>query len=195
MKTTLRVLVAMAVLAISHQAQALTLLPTEATCSSDPSIPCLLASGTDQSQDDINAAIDSLIGDATVLYKSTQSTGAEVGPYVGQYDTVYGTLDPASAQISYTNPDPISSDPVYVLIKDGKIADSGVAWYLYDVSGWNGTETLDFSGFFLGNQGKISHVSIYGTVSTVPDGGSTLTLLGSALFAFGVVARRFRKTY
>ena len=79
--------------------------------------------------------------------------------------------------------------------KDG--ADHDPVWYLWDLSaaglGWNGTDTLDI-GVLWPEQGAISYVGIYGGGSepeAVPEGGSTVILLGSALLGVGFFRRRF----
>jgi hypothetical protein len=124
-----------------------------------------------------------------LLYKSTQSDGSEDGTFAGSYATAYGTLATASAAITYTGGAWINSDPVYALIKDGNLG-----WYLYSLK-WNGTDEIDFSGYFGGNQGKISHVSLFGknTSNRVPDGGATVALIGASMAGLGLIARR-RKT-
>lgn len=150
-----------------------------------------LASGTDQSQNDINTAIAAWASDGTLLYKSTQSDGSELGSFSDSYNTTYGTLTTASAIIAYDGPTAINSNPVYALIKDGQLpATGGNTWYFYQINGWNGTDSIDFSGYFTGIQGKISHVSLYGTSSNVPDGGSTLVLVGLAIAGLGLARRK-----
>ncbi len=145
-----------------------------------------LASGTDSSQSAINTKIAAWASPATLLYKSTQGTGSsEDGSFEDSYNTTYGTLTLASAIIAYDGPTAINSNPVYALIKDGNLG-----WYFYGINNWNGTDSIQFSGYYGGNQGKISHVSIYGTHSNVPDGGSTLALVGLAIAGLGLARRK-----
>jgi hypothetical protein len=140
------------------------------------------------SQNDANEAIAAALGITEadfrdlLLYKSTQADGAEEGPWAASYGTSYVGSPTAYARISWIGaPHPfIVADPVYAYIKDGNL---NPGWYFFDITGWNGMDAVEFSGFFGANQGKISHVSIYGTEGQhqVPDGGSVAALLGIAL--------------
>jgi len=86
----------------------------------------------------------------------------------------------------------VYADPVYFLVKDGSTnAHPGLpAWYLFDISSWNGRETITLQNFWP-NGGSISHVAIYGTAKSVPDGGLTLVLLGGALVGLEILRRKF----
>lgn len=178
MKTGLRALFGLAIVLgvpFSLMAGTITLSPTSTR---------IVLYGTDQS----NAVIEDKIADfinnpaISVLYKAEQKTGTpETGSFAGSYQTQFDVsgLENASARVTYVG-GPVIGNPSYAAIKDGKIQDSGVTWYLFDLTGWNGTDTIDFTGFFAGNQGRISHVEILGTVP-VPDGGLTVILLGLAV--------------
>jgi hypothetical protein len=95
--------------------------------------------------------------------------------------------DPQNALIDYISGPSISGfDEVYLYVKDGN---QDPAFYIFDISTWNGTADLDLQGFWPGN-GAISHVAIYaGGTTSVPDGGATLVLLGTALAGLGVVRK------
>ncbi len=82
-----------------------------------------------------------------------------------------------------------------VLIKDGTIQGSGEVYKFYGVSP---DETIIGSGDVtladVGQNGRmISHISFFGSPGgSVPDGGTTVMLLGAALGSLGM-ARRFLK--
>jgi hypothetical protein len=172
------------ILALSSQAHAaaVSLTPDIVACGSPV---CLEAIGFGGEPNDEIAALG-----VTLLYKDNVS-GIEDGPFQDVYETTYGNdtgLPLASAKISYVGgiaDNPIIGSPMYALIKDGNLA-----WYLFDITGWNGTDDIAFYSFYGGKQGKISNVGVYGTEGGVPDGGSTAMLVGMALVALAAVRRR-----
>ena len=191
MKATLKVLLAAVIVlaaAVPAQAGTIFLTPSIAACG----VPvCLVASGPENSgwsnPDNI-----------PVLYKANRGAGEE-GAYATSYATSFSTSPAgAGAIISYTGAPAINSAPVWAYIKDGN-ADPN--WYLYNITGWNGTDTIDFSGYFVkpptNNGGipdafQVSHVTIYGYSQSVPDGGSVMMMLGAALMGLAGF-RRFVK--
>jgi VPDSG-CTERM motif len=79
-----------------------------------------------------------------------------------------------------------------VLIKDGAGGQPGDQLYrFYDVSADEalvGSGTVSFAD--IGRNGfNISHISFFGCAGAVPDGGTTVMLLGAALGALGMVRR------
>jgi hypothetical protein len=175
------------VFGMSFQAEALTITPATAPCGTPT---CLFATGNDTSQDDINDALAALGIPGPELYKQNVGEATDSGAFAGSYTTTFQNTptEPAGATIVWDGaPDPfINSDPVYLLIKDGKLGDP--AWYLYSLD-WDGMETITLSGFWEGAQGSISHVAIYGTATSVPDSGSIAMLLGMALMGLAGVRR------
>jgi hypothetical protein len=150
-----------------------------------------LASGPETSQAQINTIIAPLIGSAVQLYKD--EGGTDSGSYASSYQTTYGSpgLLDEDFTITYVGAPAISANPVYLLVKDGN---HNPAWYLYDITGWNGTDVIQGENFWP-QRGGISHVTIYGTPGTppppsVPDGGATLLLLGSAVAGLGLIRRK-----
>jgi protein with PEP-CTERM/exosortase system signal len=125
----------------------------------------------------------------TAAYKSDQG-GPDSGSFASSYNTAYSNTetDPQDASITYNSGQPvITGNPIFLLVKDGNHIP---IWYIFDISGWNGMETIDLRGFWP-DGGAISHVSIYTPGGTrVPDGGSTLALLGLALTSIGLLRRK-----
>jgi hypothetical protein len=141
--------------------------------------------------DDIAAVIGQAPGTLTELYKRNVDDGSPTGPFAGSYVTTFTpSTDPNGALIDYIGGPSITSSAKYLFVKDGA---NDPAWYLFNISGWNGTEDLVLEGFWP-NQGGISHIAIYGGGGQqnqgVPDGGATLALLGLALSAIAMVRRK-----
>ena len=141
--------------------------------------------------DNPNAEVVSLVTGNTVqeLYKQDQGVSDE-GPFASSYNTEFSNepLDPEDATITYVASMPfISGSPLYLLVKDGK---QNPIWYLFDITGWNGQDDIEMTGFWP-QQGAISHVSLYGP-SPVPI-PAAVWLLGSGLLGLVGIRRRFKK--
>lgn len=131
------------------------------------------------------AAIGGSLG--TEQYKQNVG-GSEEGPLAGSYQTTFSNTanDPSNASIVWTG-GAFLTGQTYLFVKDGN---QSPAWYLFDLTAleWDGQETLNLSGFWPGN-GAISHVSLFGGFSTVPE-PATLSLLGIGLFGLAALRRR-----
>jgi hypothetical protein len=160
-------------------------------------LPITPASGpvwTGTKNSNLNAnAIEGVVGtslDLTELYKQNVG-GGESGGFASSYVTTFfnSASDPSGALIDYTSGPAISGyEELYLYVKDGN---HQPAFYVFDISQWNGTDDLTLSGFWPQN-GAISHVTILGggTSKNVPDRGATVALLGLALGAIGLVRRK-----
>jgi hypothetical protein len=164
------------VLATSLPARALTITPI-----SDP-----VLIGNQNSQEALTGILDDYFAglglNVDLLYKSDQG-GSDSGPAASWYNTEYFNTpaDPQEAVITWQSGSPFiaNSSPIYLLVKDGRHVP---AWYLFNISGWNGTEEIRLDNFWA-QSGAISNVGIYGGATAVPDGGSMAMLLGMALLA------------
>jgi hypothetical protein len=158
-----------------------------------PSNPAPFLTTNLNSQSQIDALINATLNpDPTLVYKQNQG-GPETGSFAASYSTSFFNTptDPQDATISYVSGPDIktSFSNIYLLVKDGN---QTPAAYLFNISSlWNGTDPLVMTGFWP-QQGAISHVSIYASGSgsaQVPDGGTTVMLLGSALAGLGALRR------
>ena len=172
----------LAALVATSAAFAITITPATTT----------VAFGDQNSQSQIDGAIAPFLGTSTLLYKQDVG-GPESGSLAGSYQTVFANTpgDPADATITYVG-GPIVDPVAFLLVKDGNMSP---AWYLFNLSGlgWTGTQTLELTGFWP-DQGAISHVSLYGgsveQTPGVPDGGSSVAMLGLGLCGVAWLRRR-----
>ncbi len=144
--------------------------------------------GNENNNQDVLDAIDLLHPDLIELYKADQvndNPPDESGSFMDDYTTEFDPAnDPEDAWITHDGPDSISCGSCFALIKDGNATP---AWYLFDISDWDGTEDLHFENFWTG-QGAISHVSILAPIP-VP---AAVWLFGSGLLGLVGIARRKR---
>lgn len=136
----------------------------------------------------------------SLLYKSdfnllTFGFGVDSGTYASSYTTRFADtiFDPSDARIEYDGGADIDCPSCYLAIKDGN---QTPAYYFYDLSAWNGRETLSLQNFWP-SKGAISHISIWGRLTSTPPPTSvpepsTLALFGLGLLAVGLARRRKR---
>ncbi len=143
----------------------------------------------------INAIIFGIMGtEYTELYKSNHSKGysqgIDEGSLAGSYNTIFDNTinDPTEATIGWNNGTPHILPIAYLLVKDGKATP---AWYLFKLNNWDGQDSIELLNFWPGPGGAISHVSLYGKSTSVPE-PTTLLLLGSGLLALGILRRKFK---
>jgi hypothetical protein len=142
------------------------------------------------------------LGSLSLLYK-TEVGGQDSGPFAGSYNTTYTNTanDPSGAIISYTGLPALvpSANPLYLYVKDGN---ASPAYYVINVSAWNGMEDLVLQNFWP-QQGAISNLQLLGGITAgeipprdidvpgVADGGSTVLLLGTGLMVLALLRRKF----
>lgn len=121
------------------------------------------------------------------LYKQNVGEGFDSGSFAASYETLFDNEpnDPMDATITYVGGAYITGSPLYLYVKDGA---SNPAFYIFDISNWNGIETIYLNNFWP-NRGAISHVTILGKVSAVPE-PATLILLGLGLLGIAGFRRK-----
>ena len=113
-------------------------------------------SGSENNTPAILQAISGWIGTDTEAYKDDEGK-SENGSAKQWYSTTYNR-DLSRAEIVWDGTtDPYITGPSYLLVKGGK---QKPAWYLFDISSWDGMATISLSGFWPG-KGSISHISIF----------------------------------
>jgi len=184
------VVVANAVMAAQSVA-ALTLSPSTPMCAGPApnAAPCLVAFNDDQGSSDVDWLADLGI-DASLAYKQNVGENVSEGPAMGWYSTDFDPdVEPENATITWNGPGVIACPICYLIVKDGN---STPARYLFDLSYWDGLETIALTGFWLG-RGSISHVALYFSenidTQLIPE-PVTLLLFGTGA---GITAARLRR--
>lgn len=131
-------------------------------------------------------------GTLDLLYKGAVGNIDE-GTFAASYNTVFANTesDPSDATITHIAGLSIVCPECYLAIKDGN---QNPSYYFYNLSSWNGTETIELRDFWP-EQGAISHVSIWGREGITPPTGtapepSLIALLGLGLLGFGTTQLR-----
>jgi len=180
---------AVILLGMSFQAQATTISisPSTLGCGASLTSPCLALTGDITSQAAINAAIEAVFPGltGTAIYKQDEGDSEE-GSAAPWYTTSFNG-DLSGGTIAWVpGSNYIGGTPIYLLVKDGNHTP---AWYLYNISSWDGQSDITLTNFWLG-AGAISQVTVYG--GGVPDGGSAAMLLGAALIGLAGFRRMLK---
>jgi hypothetical protein len=159
-------------LGVPAEAAIIELTPSDTTCTTTTNSN-LNAAGVLDIVDDCFGAT----GPLSLLYKSDVG-GSDSGTFSSSYDTTFSntSLDPQDATILYLGGTYMDCTACYLLVKDGN---HNPAQYFFNISSWNGTDTIQLTGFWP-QQGAISNVAIWGRATSVPE-PTTLLLFGTAL--------------
>ena len=178
MKNVMKLIIAAGFGLFSLQAQAIVLTPADCV-----SPTCWT---TNDNSNLTVAEVSAIVGVAglTEYYKQDVG-GGESGAFASSYDTSFGVdpNDPDWALIEYVAGDAVSCPDCFLLIKDGN---QSPAQYIFKIGTWNGTDNLSMTDFWP-TQGAISHVSIYGKETSVPEPAMVGLL---AIGLLGMVAAR-----
>lgn len=181
-----------AALMIAPQAQALDLTPAVAGAWTTLDTDTLQAS-------EVENLVGAPTGSLGLAYKADVE-GGEDGTAMDFYDTTFSfesVGDASGATITQDGLSKIACPSCYLVVKDGN---QQPAQYLFDISGWNGTDDINLSGFWEDpSQGAISHVAIWngngggggGGVVPIPE-AETYAMMLAGLGLIGFVVRRRR---
>lgn len=189
-RTLIGAMVISGVMGMASQAHALTLSP-------------VMANWTSTTTSNLGqTAVEAIVGVSPLglVYKQNEG-GSESGNGMGYYTTTFtyeSIGDASGATITYDGPLKISCPDCFLIVKDGNHTP---AQYIFDISTWNGTDTIALSGFWANPaQGAISNIAIWnnanaggagaaGGGSLVPE-ADTYAMLLAGLGLVGFAARR-----
>jgi hypothetical protein len=163
------------------EAATIELTPADSTCTTNVNSNLSGAQVLDIVDDCFGAT-----GPLSLLYKADVG-GGDYGTFGSSYDTTFSNTadDPENALILYLGGTYMDCSACYLVVKDGI---QKPAQYFYDLSSWNGTDTIQLTGFWP-QQGAISNVAIWGRATSVPE-PTTLLLFGTALGMMSLKRRR-----
>ena len=203
MKTVIKTILAIGALGLSAQAHAIMISPSTGTLGTDRFETS--SNSNLSSLSAINTAFGTSFTSASLQYKfNTGNPGTEEGTLSGSYeaDNVAGGVgDESGLDINYSGSGNIvvCATECFVIVKDGN---NTPAQYLFILSTaaigiWNGTDELEFSGFWPSN-GAISNVALWGGSGSPPPpdqlvpAPAPLALLGLGLLGLGIRRRNRR---
>lgn len=132
----------------------------------------------------LNSFYDSLA--TREIYRSDvwgPGLGSDSGDAGDLYDTFYSNV--AKDAVITWNGGLTIIDATHLLVKGGQ----QIGWLLFEIGDWNGQHSITLKGF----SPSISHISIYGQLSAVPEPTSIgLFLLGMGCVTGGSFIRRRR---
>jgi hypothetical protein len=127
--------------------------------------------------------------DLELLYKAEYDDDKEEGYYAPYYETTFSGA-PNNATISWIDgTEYIKCPECYLAIKDGN---ANPTYYVINLGTWDGKENIVLTGFWAGERGAISHVSIWGNSVSVPE-PATMFLLGLGLVGMAGLKRKIKK--